>query len=93
MRAALCIWELNYEFKRIFTEYQEVASIFRRRDSAYLLYVAKSMQKVCAYYVKSHFQPQFELDDAIKLAKQLDAEVKIINLDILSVPSLKKTLK
>lgn len=34
-------------------------------DSAYLLYAAKQYAKeVQAYYVKSEFQPQFELDDA-----------------------------
>lgn len=60
-------------------------------DSAYLLYAAKKYAtNVCAYYVKSDFQPQFELDDAIKLAKELDAEMKIINLDILSVPFVKE---
>lgn len=60
-------------------------------DSAYLLYAAKKYaKKVCAYYVKSEFQPQFELDDAIKLAKELDAEMKIINLHILSVPCVKE---
>lgn len=78
--------------KEFFTEYPRVAVAFSGGvDSAYLLYVAKKYaKKVCAYYVKSHFQPQFELDDAIKLAKQLDVEVKIINLDILSVPFVKE---
>ena len=54
-------------------------------DSAYLLYAAAAAKaNVRAYYVKSAFQPQFELDDAIKLAEQLDADMKIINVDVLA---------
>lgn len=37
-------------------------------DSAYLLYEAiKNKVDVKAYYVKSAFQPQFELEDAERL--------------------------
>ena len=55
------------------------------------MYAAKKYaKKVCAYYVKSEFQPQFELDDAIKAADELNAEIKIINLDILSVDCVKE---
>lgn len=54
-------------------------------DSAYLLYEAvKYADKVCAYYVKTDFQPQFELDDALRLAKELGAEMKILTVDILA---------
>lgn len=53
-------------------------------DSAFLLYAAvQSGAKVKAYYVKSAFQPQFELEDAQKLAAQLGAEMEILNVDIL----------
>lgn len=78
--------------KEFFIEYPSVAVAFSGGvDSAYLLYAAKKYaKKVCAYYVKSDFQPQFELDDAIKLAKELDVEIKIINLDILSVPCVRE---
>jgi len=35
-------------------------------DSSYLLYAAKEAgADIGAYYVKSQFQPQFELDDAL----------------------------
>lgn len=55
-------------------------------DSVYLLYAAKKYaEDVCAYYVKTAFQPQFELDDARCAASELDAKMKIIELDILSV--------
>jgi uncharacterized protein len=54
-------------------------------DSAYLLYAAvKSGAKVRAYYVKSAFQPQFELDDAYRFAAQLGASMTVLELDILS---------
>lgn len=75
-----------------FKEYPEVAIAFSGGvDSAYLLYVAvKYAKKVRAYYVKSDFQPQFELDDARRLARELNAEMKIIPLDVLSCDSIVK---
>ncbi len=54
-------------------------------DSAYLLYAAKHCgADVTAYYVKSAFQPQFELDDAKRLAEQLSANLRVLPLDILA---------
>lgn len=38
---------------------------------------------ICAYYVKTPFQPQFELDDAKRLAAQLNAKMKIVDVDVL----------
>lgn len=53
-------------------------------DSAYLLYAAKiSGAEVTAYYIKTAFQPQFELEDALRLARQLDVPMKVLPLDIL----------
>lgn len=53
-------------------------------DSAYLLYAAKQYNaEVCAYYVNSQFQPQFELDDALGLAKDIGVEIKVIDCDVL----------
>lgn len=54
-------------------------------DSAYLLYAAlRYGEAVCAYYVKSAFQPQFELEDAEKLARSLQAPLRILNVDVLA---------
>lgn len=54
-------------------------------DSAYLLYAAKEAgADVCAYYVKSQFQPQFELEDAKRLAGELGADLRIIEADVLA---------
>lgn len=58
-------------------------------DSAYLLYVAQKYAKdVCAYYVKTQFQPKFELEDAVRLSKQLGAKLNILLLNILTVPNV-----
>ena len=56
-------------------------------DSALLLYLAK--QNGCdvhAYYVKTAFQPEFELEDARRLAGELDIPMTVVELDILAVP-------
>jgi len=53
-------------------------------DSAYLLYVSKKLgAQTKAYYVKTPFQPQFEYDDAVRLAKQLDIPMTTLFLDVL----------
>ena len=54
-------------------------------DSAYLLYAAVSAGcDVHAYYVKSAFQPEFELEDAKRLADELGAKMTVLKLDVLS---------
>lgn len=54
-------------------------------DSAYLLYAALQCgAQVRAYYVKSAFQPQFELDDALRLAAELNAPLEVIRADVLA---------
>ena len=71
-----------------FSENPKIAVAFSGGvDSAYLLYAAKQWgANICAYYVKTPFQPQFELDDAMRLAKILDVPVKVIPVDILLDP-------
>ena len=54
-------------------------------DSSYLLYAGiKYGAKIKAYYVKTPFQPQFELDDAYKIAEQVGADMTVLELDVLS---------
>ncbi|MCM1040647.1 MAG: ATP-dependent sacrificial sulfur transferase LarE [Ruminococcus sp.] len=56
-------------------------------DSAFLLYAAqKYAADVQAYYVKSEFQPEFELEDARQLAEELGVQMKILRLEVLTVP-------
>ena len=73
------------ELKQFFEEHPEVAIAFSGGvDSAYLLYAAKRYGKrVKAYYVKTAFQPQFELEDAQRLAEELSAEIEVLKVDIL----------
>ena len=72
--------------KAFFEENPKVALAFSGGvDSAYLLHAAKTFgADVKAYYVKTPFQPEFEYEDARRLAAQLDAEMVTIPLDILS---------
>lgn len=54
-------------------------------DSSYLLYAGlKYKAKIKPYFIKTAFQPQFELDDARKLARQLKADLTVIEFDVLS---------
>lgn len=54
-------------------------------DSAYLLYAAVQYgADVRAYYVQSEFQPRFEREDAVRLARQLGAPMTVLPLDVLS---------
>lgn len=71
-----------------FLEHPKVALAFSGGvDSAYLLYAAQRYgADVRAYYVKSAFQPQFEMDDAMRLAHELNAEVKVLPVDVLAEP-------
>lgn len=56
-------------------------------DSAYLLYAAvKYADKVKTYYAKSEFQPQFQLSDAMRLVNELGADIKVLMLNVPSLP-------
>ena len=60
-------------------------------DSAYLLHAAKECgADVRAYYVKSAFQPDFELQDAEKLASQLHADMRILEVDVLADANVRR---
>ena len=56
-------------------------------DSAYLLWAGLEQgAQVRPYFVKTAFQPQFELEDARRLCAQLGVELTVLEADILSVP-------
>ena len=60
-------------------------------DSSYLLYAAKKYgAEIKPYFIKTQFQPDFELLDAYKLAKHLNICIKKIDFDILSDPLVAK---
>ena len=54
-------------------------------DSSYLLYAAKACGvDVHAYYVHAQFQPEFELNDAKRLVKELEANMTVLPVDVLA---------
>lgn len=54
-------------------------------DSAFLLAAAREAGcEVSAYLVKTAFQPTFEFEDALKVAKALSVDLNVIELDILA---------
>ena len=73
------------ELSAFFAENPKVALAFSGGvDSAYLLYAAGRFgAQVQAYYVKTAFQPQFELEDARRVAEFCGAAMKVLELDIL----------
>ena len=51
-------------------------------DSAYLLSAASAYgQRTAAYFVKTPFQPDFELEDAEKIVRQLGAALTVLEFD------------
>lgn len=59
-------------------------------DSAYLLHIARQLGcDVKPYFLRSPFQPEFELEDARKLAPDLT----VIGLDVLSFPEVAENPK
>lgn len=58
-------------------------------DSAYLLYAGvKAGADIKPYFIKTAFQPVFELADAQKLAAGLGVEVTVLELDALADPQV-----
>lgn len=78
------------DLKAFFAECTRVAIAFSGGvDSAYLLYAAMQYAKeVKAYYVKTAFQPEFELADAKRLAAELNAPMVILEADVLGNPDI-----
>jgi len=58
-------------------------------DSSFLLYAAKNAGcDVSAYFIKSQFQPRFELDDAARMTDLLGVPLIVGTLDVLNEPSI-----
>lgn len=74
------------DLQSFFTENPSVALAFSGgTDSSYLLYAAKKYNAtVKAYFVKTVFQPAFELEDAKRIAQHLDADFTVLHTDILT---------
>lgn len=78
------------DLKLFFTQNPRAALAFSGGvDSSYLLYAAKQYGcNVHAYFIKSAFQPQFELDDARRLAEQLKVPFTVAELNALENPQV-----
>lgn len=77
--------EIFMTLEQFFKEHPVVGIAFSGGvDSTYLLYEAlKHAEYVKAYYVKSAFQPSFELGDAFRLSSELSFDMGIEPLNIL----------
>lgn len=78
--------------QEFFTEHPKAALGFSGGvDSSYLLYAGiKAGADIRPYFIKTAFQPEFELADAKRLCAQLGAELHIIKLDALTNPDVVK---
>ena len=78
------------ELREFFERHPKCALAFSGgTDSALLLCEARRLgADVKAYFVKGPFQPQFELEDARRLAKELGAEMELIETDVLALPEV-----
>lgn len=73
------------ELRDFFKIHSKIALAFSGgADSSYLLHAAlESGADVKAYFLKSQFQPQFELEEAKNIASVLGANLSVIEMDIL----------
>lgn len=78
------------DLQSFFTKNSSIALAFSGgTDSSYLLYAAKKYKaNVKAYFVKTTFQPTFELEDAKRIAIHLDADFTVLHTDILAEESI-----
>lgn len=76
------------ELKLFFSQHPKAAVAFSGGvDSAFLLYAGKKYgADIRPYFLKTPFQPEFELQDARRLTKELGLELAVIEYDILSHP-------
>ena len=58
-------------------------------DSSFLLWAGRQAgADIHPYYIKTAFQPEFEYQDALRLCRELGAELTVLELDALSDPAV-----
>lgn len=59
-------------------------------DSAYLLWAAvHAGARIQPYFIRSAFQPRFELEDAKRLCAQLGLRLRVLDCDVLALPEIR----
>ena len=83
------------DLSAFFRQYPKAALAFSGGiDSTWLLYEAiRNHADVRAYYINSQFQTEKELQEVKDIAKRLKAELVLLPIDILSVPSVAENPK
>lgn len=78
------------ELDDFFAEHRRVAiGLSGGVDSTFLLHEAvRCGADVRAYFVSSPFQPQFELDDAARAAREIGAPLRVLCVDTLDDPTI-----
>jgi len=73
------------QLSKFFDENRQIACAFSGGvDSSYLIYSAKSAGcEVRAYFIKSQFQPEFEMNDAIEFAANHNVPLTVVTFDAL----------
>lgn len=76
---------VNKELREFFKKNDKLALAFSGGvDSTYLLYAALACgADVQAYFVRSEFQPKFEIEDVERIKNELSAKLKVLELSIL----------
>lgn len=76
------------DLQTFFTEHPRAALGFSGGvDSSYLLYAGlRCGAQIGAYYLQTAFQPAFEREDALRLARELGVPFTVVELDILARP-------
>ena len=76
--------------EQFFSEHPKAALAFSGGvDSAYLLWAGlQAGAEVRPYFVKTPFQPRFELEDALRLCRELGVGLNVVEYDILSDPQV-----
>lgn len=76
--------------QEFFTQHPRAALAFSGGvDSAYLLWVARQYgAQVRPYFIHTCFQPAFALADAARLCRELNMELRVVDVDILAEPAV-----
>lgn len=83
--------ELNFmTLTEFFHEHPKVALGFSGGvDSSFLLWAGRQAgADIHPYYIKTAFQPEFEYQDALRLCRELGAELTVLELDALADPQV-----